>query len=424
MVGVSLAWAIAYVLIQQPEPPFGGADPSINDNGKTVTMAYTDNNSGEDVIIRSDKADYYDNDIYFSVKNNTAIDQTFDIFFTLENDKTWINGIKEYVSPTEFAPTATISINQTKVGLDLKMGTKKRKTTVGSSTRGFRDSIGAGQTSFYKAQLIAPQGTIKQEFFIEAVGNFGGYGHLDPTFTANGNAQIDTAQSKFGGASGLFAAGTDSISTGNSQDWNFGTAGNGDFTVETWFRFNASSNTDAQKIVAVNNVGDGWQINYRWRDPGGGTVSQIETYDGVNDIFTTICTSQGSDCADNQWYHLEVSRSGGTIRVFLDGVSEGTVTDGTWDDGGSSLYIGNNAAGTNDFIGWLDEFRILKGKAAHTANFTPETAAYCGDVDGLGQTKVLLHMDGDDASTTFTDNSTTSCSSGASGRRGRVIEIE
>lgn len=53
------------------------------------------------------------------------------------------------------------------------------------------------------------------------------------TFTAAGNAQIDTAQSKFGGASGLFDASGDYISTPDSDEWSFGS---GDFTIECWYR--------------------------------------------------------------------------------------------------------------------------------------------------------------------------------------------
>ncbi len=39
------------------------------------------------------------------------------------------------------------------------------------------------------------------------------------TWTAYGNAQIDTAQNKFGGASGLFDGSGDYIDTPDSPDW-------------------------------------------------------------------------------------------------------------------------------------------------------------------------------------------------------------
>jgi hypothetical protein len=52
--------------------------------------------------------------------------------------------------------------------------------------------------------------------------------------TAVGNVQVDTAQSKFGGASGLFDGAGDAITAADSAAWHFGT---GDFTVEAWVRF-------------------------------------------------------------------------------------------------------------------------------------------------------------------------------------------
>jgi hypothetical protein len=50
--------------------------------------------------------------------------------------------------------------------------------------------------------------------------------------TFNGNAHLDTSQSKFGerGASGLFGGvGTDFLSSVDHADWNFGT---GNFTID------------------------------------------------------------------------------------------------------------------------------------------------------------------------------------------------
>jgi hypothetical protein len=49
--------------------------------------------------------------------------------------------------------------------------------------------------------------------------------------TAVGNAQIDTAQSKFGNASALFDGAGDYLSVPDSADWAFGT---GAFTIDFW----------------------------------------------------------------------------------------------------------------------------------------------------------------------------------------------
>ena len=81
------------------------------------------------------------------------------------------------------------------------------------------------------------------------------------TWTASGNAQIDTAQSKFGGASGLFDGTGDSITTPDHADFD---VGSGDFTVDFWMRQNTAwtggvlgqySGSDFSPFMIYNNAG-------------------------------------------------------------------------------------------------------------------------------------------------------------------------
>jgi hypothetical protein len=53
-----------------------------------------------------------------------------------------------------------------------------------------------------------------------------------------------------------------------------------------------------------------------------------------------------------------------------------------------------------NFDGWLKEFRISNGVARWTSNFTPASAEYTPDQ----YTVLLLHMDGTNGSTVFTDS--------------------
>jgi len=58
-------------------------------------------------------------------------------------------------------------------------------------------------------------------------------GSVAHVVTVEGNAQIDTAQSMFGGASGLFDGTGDYLSLANSDDWDLGT---GAWTIDFWIR--------------------------------------------------------------------------------------------------------------------------------------------------------------------------------------------
>lgn len=69
------------------------------------------------------------------------------------------------------------------------------------------------------------------------------------TWTANGNAQIDTAQSVFGGASGLFDGTGDFISSADSNDWQFdGGSNSNEWTADFRIRFNGDPGTGNQGI--------------------------------------------------------------------------------------------------------------------------------------------------------------------------------
>lgn len=85
---------------------------------------------------------------------------------------------------------------------------------------------------------------------------------------------------------------------------------------------------------------------------------------------------------NSAWKHVEVCRSGSDLRLFVDGVQKGS----TYNIGSTSLCSsdGFNLGGVYDGIGFpnfshvggFDELYIRKGTAAHTANFTPPSAAY------------------------------------------------
>lgn len=216
---------------------------------------------------------------------------------------------------------------------------------------------------------------------------------------AYGNAQIDTAQSKFGGAAGLFDGAGDYLSIADSDDWGFGS---GDFTIDFWVRFNALPGVGQNQEVFsqfdsyanlhrlfINNPDGTLRWYYQAKKDGGSTFWAEFTR------TTTVVA--------NTWYHIALARNGINWHLFQDGVQLGNtyVVGGSMPDLGAAFRIGS-LDGTTEFLkGWLDEFRISKGIARWTSNFTPPTSAYVADLS----TVLLLHMDGADGSTTFTDDS-------------------
>jgi hypothetical protein len=187
------------------------------------------------------------------------------------------------------------------------------------------------------------------------------------TVTANNSAQIDTAQSKFGGASGLFSVGTlDYLSVPNNTDWNLGAIGSGnDWTLDFWIRFNTKTTIMGLICPQASAGGNGWQLYWD-------TSNLALSSDGsTNTVAWNPSTAT--------WYHVAIVKSGTTITAYIDGSSIGTFPDRGMNNDSQNLYIGVQAqpsAGDLYFDGWLDEIRISKGIARWTANFTPPTSAY------------------------------------------------
>ena len=177
------------------------------------------------------------------------------------------------------------------------------------------------------------------------------------TVTANGNAQISTAQSKFGGASAYFDGTGDYLSVASSADFGFGT---GDFTIECW----------------VNTAGTSRSVwdNRTTTEAGTGYIAATT---GRIGFWNNVASFEGtSNVANNAWHHLAWCRASGTLRLFVDGVAE--YTGAMTSDLGASrpMRTGRDYSNSGDFNGYIDDLRITKGVARYVENFTPPTAAF------------------------------------------------
>jgi hypothetical protein len=194
------------------------------------------------------------------------------------------------------------------------------------------------------------------------------------TVTANGDAQISTAQSKFGGASGLLN-GTDAFLEIPYNEALHLAAEN--FTVEFWFRASVTSNQD---ILNLNSdVTPSSYAAMRVCIESGALRVYFAGSGGSSWLPSGSQFIDGPAVSADQWYHAAIVRSGDVVTLYVDGVQSGQETFGT---AGYSLYpfggvtrIGNIFFSFNIlFSGYIDDLRIVKGKAVYTANFTPPAA--------------------------------------------------
>jgi hypothetical protein len=194
------------------------------------------------------------------------------------------------------------------------------------------------------------------------------------TVTAFGDAQISTAQSKFGGASIAFDGTGDYATAALSSDFEFGT---GNFTVETWIRFAAIGD---RRIVGIGRGASGASpfLYTGWSLRSGSNFLSWYRFDG-NETNVSRTWSPSAD----QWYHVAVSRSGASLRLFVDGSQLGATQSSSISYNSVNAEVleiarfRSGAPAADSFLnGYVDDLRITKGIARYTANFTPPTAPF------------------------------------------------
>jgi hypothetical protein len=176
------------------------------------------------------------------------------------------------------------------------------------------------------------------------------------TITANGNAQISTAQQRYGTGAMYFDGNGDYLSLSTSPYFNFGT---GDFTIEVWIKTNTK--VDYQSIFISGDIGLWMHTNSAGNFIyGAGSGDRLAGY--------------GQVC-DDAWHHIAITRASGTVRVFVDGVQKDTTSNTTAINLTNPITIGTYSS-SRYYTGYMDDFRITKGVARYTTNFTPPSAAF------------------------------------------------
>ncbi len=181
-----------------------------------------------------------------------------------------------------------------------------------------------------------------------------------------GTAQISTAQSKLGSSSLLLDGDSDYLT------FDLPTLSS-TFTVEFWFR--ASTLSGNRAMITNYNVSNGWWIQY--------SASYLKAGLGGGSAHIATTTTLSTDT----WYHVALSGSAGSYKLFLNGTQEGsTYTGSTLLAGRSEASIGALYSGgyTSLFHGYIDDVRVTSGVARYTSNFTPPTTAHLtssGDVN-------------------------------------------
>ena len=200
------------------------------------------------------------------------------------------------------------------------------------------------------------------------------------TVTANGNAQISTAQyPALTGktSSGYFDGTGDYLSIPDSADWGFGS---GDFTLRAHIRLAGYATNNAgeyQSSIVSQDIPTSRAFAFNVK----GTSSSFTTmhFIGFSDNSTYTIVSGSYSFALNTWYLVEVCRVGNYVYLFVDGGllnTGGTAFSRTLQDSSTTLKVGAeeyDATYKYYLNGYISEVEIYKGVGLHTASYTPST---------------------------------------------------
>jgi hypothetical protein len=193
------------------------------------------------------------------------------------------------------------------------------------------------------------------------------------TVTAFGNAQISTAQSKFGGASMYFDGSGDYLTAPSNTGWGFGA---GDFTIESWVYLTQSIRHTLLAVgsqvggIAINIDQDGGAQRPPGSPAGTQSIQVCRSGTAIDNWFVTSIPS-------NAWFYLAVCRLSSSLFVFLNGSQVGSSQTNSKNFAQAELVIGYDGDKISfPFSGYIDDLRITKGVARYTSNFTPPTAPF------------------------------------------------
>lgn len=196
----------------------------------------------------------------------------------------------------------------------------------------------------------------------------------------NTNVTLSSTQTKFFDTALSFNGSDSVLSLADSEDFNFDS---GDFTIEFWmyptdgtFRSFFSHATNSGNFqAAYTNVGG----SLRW-------VAQISS-------SYIIDITSDSTVTPNVWTHVALVRHGSIQVMYVNGVAQADTDThaGAMPNPTGSFFIGQDSAslGLDNYVGYMDQFRITKGTARYVGNFDVPDTYFPRARDQA--TKLLLH---------------------------------
>jgi len=184
-----------------------------------------------------------------------------------------------------------------------------------------------------------------------------------------------TGPAKFGSNSLLFSGSSSYLIVPGSTVFSLP----GDFTLETWVKFtslssayNGAYGANIMSTYPGAGANPGWQFRINGSSSG---YDRVNIYTGTTDLNWSYAFSL------NTWYHVAITRSGSSMKVFVNGSQAGSTITNSDDMSptyNNNLWIGRLNLSTYEFqlYGLLDDIRITKGVSRYNNTFTPPISSF------------------------------------------------
>lgn len=296
-------------------------------------------------------------------------------------------GVWSHIAVTRSGSTLRMFLNGTlltSTTYDTQLTSSNTIMFVGSLTgsdysfAGYFSDVRLSYTALYTSAFTPPTAPLSASQYTRALVSGDGARVYDAAgnnpMQLLGDAKVSTTVSKFGGASLAFDGTGDRVLTPVDELMNLA---NGDFTVEAWVYSNtiAAGNAAVATRSSSGNIATGADL--QWSIYRSGSTMFVRAYQGTTDFSINVGT-----IAANTWYHVAITRSGTTVRGFLNGVLAGTTRTITGALNNNTGWFGVIMGGitvssVNEYWnGYIDDLRITKGIARYTATFTPPTEPF------------------------------------------------
>jgi hypothetical protein len=152
--------------------------------------------------------------------------------------------------------------------------------------------------------------------------------------------------------------------------------GSSDYTVECWAWISAQGGTAG--IFSKGSPGGLSSITWSLEFSSSNNYVALYIYAANSGAYVI---TGSTNIITSSWNHIAVTRSGNETKLFVNGTQDGSTYTGNYTvaDGGD-FYLGGGfyAPTSRTITGYMSDFRVTKGLARYTANFTPPTAALEG----------------------------------------------